>query len=79
MTSFIVDRQAVEKLRKIAGYKSDRALATAASVHHNTLGNILNGEPWKSSTIVKLAVTLHCSPEDITVAAGFETLEEENE
>jgi len=62
---FYIDPAKVDYWKSMRGIDSDAELAEKAGVNKNSLTNVRQKTVWKSSTAIKLALALDCSPLDI--------------
>jgi len=65
-----VDAILVKQLMIAKGW-TQQELATAASMSMGTLSRMLNGKPFLSSTLDRLAQTLELDPRDLQKTQGF--------
>jgi DNA-binding Xre family transcriptional regulator len=59
------------KTRLVELEMSARDLATAAGIGEATMYRILNGGPFESRTLGKVAAALGCNPVDLIESEGF--------
>lgn len=62
---FYIDPAKVDYWKTVRGIDSDAELAERAKMNKNSMTNVRQKTVWKSSTAIKLALALGCSPLDI--------------
>lgn len=67
---FYIDPAKVDYRKERRGIESDADLAKRAKLNKNSMTNVRQRREWKSSTAIKLAAALDCSPLDLVTVEG---------
>lgn len=68
---FSVDEKKVKTFAAAAGLYTDKSIAEASGVSHDTLKLWFSGAEWSSGKLKKLALALNCNPLDLLTIKGY--------